>query len=123
LLNDVEKLYELLLVQRLERHLESSQGLADEQYGFRKGRSTEDAISTLESTANAALGKYELCVAVSLDIRNAFNSIDWDHIKTALQKCDVPEYLLQTFQAYFKERSATLAHSHSATGQLEINIT
>jgi len=30
---------------------------------------------------------------------------------------------LQTFQAYFKERSATLAHYHSATGQLEVNIT
>jgi len=55
--------------------LESSQGLADEQYGFRECRSTEDAISTLEATANAALGKYELCVAVSLDIKNPFNSI------------------------------------------------
>lgn len=122
LLNDVGKVYELLLVQRLERHLESSQSLADEQYGFRKGRSTEDAICTLEATANAALEKYELCVAVSLDIRNAFNSIGWDHIKAALQRCDVPEYQLQTFQAYFKERSATLAHAHSATGQLEVNI-
>lgn len=109
-------------MQRLELHLRKIQGLAEEQYGFPKEHSMEDAVSTLVATANAALEKYELCVAVSLDIRNALNSIGWEHIKPELQSCEVPEYMQQIFQLYFKKRSAMMAHSHSVTGQLNVNI-
>lgn len=42
LLNDVGKLYELILVRRLESNLSSGRGLSETQFGFRKQKSTED---------------------------------------------------------------------------------
>ncbi|CAB0044423.1 unnamed protein product, partial [Trichogramma brassicae] len=58
-----------------------SGGLSERQYGFRKGRSTIDAIDDVISTAREAIagkrwyrGTKKYCAVVTLDVRNAFNS-------------------------------------------------
>lgn len=45
---------------------------------------------------------------VSLDIKNAFNSIGWDHVMASLLRWDVPGYLQRIFQSYFSERIAEI---------------
>ena len=74
--------------------------LADNQYGFRKGRSTIDAINQVVSKWNEAIsgkrwkgGSIKYCLLVTLDVRNAFNSVRWKNICQALNKLDVPAYL------------------------------
>lgn len=47
LLNAIAKTFEKILVHRLESHLEKVKGISDKQYGFRKGRTTTDAIMEL----------------------------------------------------------------------------
>ncbi|CAB0037470.1 unnamed protein product [Trichogramma brassicae] len=63
------------------------------QYGFRKGRSTIDAIDDVISTAREAIagkrwyrGTKKYCAVVTLDVRNAFNSARWDNILAALRR-------------------------------------
>lgn len=48
LLNDVGKVLEFLLTRRLEDHMSDSGGLSANQFGFRKGKSTDDAVRELE---------------------------------------------------------------------------
>jgi len=76
------KLLERLLLQRLESHLEFQQGgrRAPNQYGYRRGISTMTAVmKVLDIAAGAAAGRgtKDLCVLVTLDVRNAFNSLRW----------------------------------------------
>jgi hypothetical protein len=44
LINTISKLYKALIAMRLKRELEEKGGWSEEQYGFREGKSTMDAM-------------------------------------------------------------------------------
>ncbi|XP_076764967.1 uncharacterized protein LOC143431873 [Xylocopa sonorina] len=78
LLDEVGKIFERIIQFRLVQHLKSDgPDLADCQFGFREGRSTIDAIRRVKSIAEAATEMEGIALAVSLDIKNAFNSLSW----------------------------------------------
>ncbi|CAB0037296.1 unnamed protein product [Trichogramma brassicae] len=92
-------------------HKSAPGGLSGRQYGFRKGRSTIDAIEDVVSTAREAIagkrwyrGTKKYCAVVTLDVRNAFNSARWDNILAALRRLLVPDYLLRIIASYFSAR-------------------
>uniref|UniRef100_A0ABD2WSZ8 Reverse transcriptase domain-containing protein n=1 Tax=Trichogramma kaykai TaxID=54128 RepID=A0ABD2WSZ8_9HYME len=99
------------MVGRLEAHTEGPAGLADSQFGFRKRRSTVDAIQTVLSTARSAIsgkrwhrGIKKYCAIITLDVKNAFNSARWDKILAALSQMEVPAYLQRMVFNYFRGR-------------------
>lgn len=55
--------------------------LANNQFGFRKGRSTCDAVDYVQSKIKDATNKRKLVLVVSLDIKNAFNSKPHKYIR------------------------------------------
>jgi len=71
LLDCLGKLFEKILDTRLWRHLEDTGGLDDMQFGFRKGRSTTDALNALRTTVKSTKLKIGI---LTMDIKNAFNS-------------------------------------------------
>jgi len=81
LLDTPGKLLERLLVQRLESHFDArgALGRAPNQYGFRKGVSTESAVDdVLKVAAKAAYVRgqtKDLCVLIMLDVKNVFNTL------------------------------------------------
>lgn len=107
LLNDVGKLLESLLTRRLEESIFRNGGLSPNQFGFRKGLSTDDAIRQVHQTVLEEINGGRFCLAIGIDIRNAFNSIKWKDILTALEKWNTPPYLLKMFQSYFSNRHGT----------------
>lgn len=108
LLDSTGKLFERLLLRRLEIHVESQGGLSERQYGFRKGISTIDAIKRVADVADKAKGGSQktkgYCVLVTLDISNAFNTARWDKIINALRARHTPEYLMRVIYDYLKDR-------------------
>ncbi|CAB0039642.1 unnamed protein product [Trichogramma brassicae] len=111
MLDTAGKILERIIAGRLEVHTEGPAGLADSQYGFRKGRSTINAIQTVLSIARSAIsgkrwhrGTKEYCVIITLDVRNAFNSARWNKILIALSQMGVPAYLLRIVTSYFCDR-------------------
>ncbi|KAL4082363.1 hypothetical protein QTP88_030019 [Uroleucon formosanum] len=103
------KLLERLLLQRLEEHMDAHGGRrrAPNQFGFRKGVSTESAIGrVLEIAAGAAATprRKSLCVLVTLDVRNAFNSLRWPVIDSALRDMNTPEYLVRMLRSWLSDR-------------------
>ena len=86
---------------RLESHLSRSvPGLHDSQFGFRRGRSTADAVARVRSLVEGAERRGYVALAVSLDVVNAFNSIPWDRICRALEFHRVPAYLRVVVRAF-----------------------
>ena len=76
------KLLEELILQRLQALFVGENGLSENQFGFRKGRFTVDAILAVVDIATKArrgTGKRKgFCVLISIDIRNAFNTKRWN---------------------------------------------
>ncbi|CAB0043545.1 unnamed protein product [Trichogramma brassicae] len=111
ILDTAGKILERIICDRLEAFTERPGGLSERQYGFRKGRSTIDAIEDVISTAREAIagkrwyrGTKKYCAVVTLDVRNAFNSARWDNILVALRRLLVPDYLLRISASYFSAR-------------------
>jgi len=63
-----------------------------------------------------------MCVAVSLDIRNAFNSIGWDHVMQALILWDIPPYLRNLLQSYFNDLVTVATCPAAPEGKLPVAV-
>lgn len=117
LLNTIGKAVEMVLVRRLAKELEENGTLADSQYGFRTGKSTVDAIEKLVNMAEEERAKpYEsrqFCLAIMLDVRNAFNSMPWEIIMKALQEAGISLYLQRMIGSYLQDRQIQMADGRS----------
>lgn len=118
LLNTLGKLFEQLLLQRLNGELDRTGGLAEHQYGFRQRRSTVDALQAVMRLVDAAASgthrTREIPVVLALDVRNAFNSASWTLILRELRHRGIAPYLLQMLQGYLRDRSITAEHEGGA---------
>nr|AMS38371.1 hypothetical protein [Bactrocera tryoni] len=112
MIDTMAKILERLICTRLERHLEEeSPGLSENQFGFRRHRSTLDAVGKVTDIAAKAIegtrwmhGDKKYCAVVTLDVKNAFNSASWPHILRALEARNTPGYLLRTISSYLSDR-------------------
>ncbi|XP_013173182.1 PREDICTED: uncharacterized protein LOC106121894, partial [Papilio xuthus] len=106
LLGEAGKLFERVIATRLSEHLDRvGPNLADCQYGFRRGRSTIDAIARVRAVAEEEVLTGGVVLAVSLDIANAFNTLPHACIMEALRFHGVPLYLRETIKAYLTDRT------------------
>ena len=82
--------------------------LSENQFGFRKGGSTVDAIRAVLDIATKArrgTGKRKgFCVLISIDIRNAFNTARRNICIEAMVRKKVPDYLLRMIDDYLGDR-------------------
>lgn len=106
LLDAAGKLYEQLLAGRINVEIEDGGGLSPQQYGFRRGRSTVQAIDKILRIARAAheQSPRERCIVVLLDVKNAFNTANWTEIIRELETKGVSCYLINIVKDYFTER-------------------
>lgn len=111
LIDDIGKYLEKIIVERINNRMEymAERGMAfcaigKNQYGFRKNRSTIDALYRVKEIAEGARTSGETAVMISLDIENAFNSIPWAEIRKMLVRKKIPAYLIRILNSYLRER-------------------
>lgn len=124
LLDTAGKLLEKVIYNRLVGYTEGENGLSRMQFGFRKGRSTVDAIRLVVEEAEAAMKQKRrgnrYCAIVTLDVKNAFNSASWEAIARSLHRMRVPEYLCRILRSYFQNRMLIY---ETRDGQKSMSIT
>ncbi|KAJ3661624.1 hypothetical protein Zmor_006012 [Zophobas morio] len=102
------KLYEGMLAARLRNDVWRLGGLAETQYGFKAGRSTTDAMMDAREYARGAnvgtWGTRRFCVMVTVDVRNAFNTVSWSRILERLVSMGVEPYLVNVVRSYLSDR-------------------
>ena len=110
LLDVMGKVYERLILNRLEHDLGEGDGLCDEQYGFRKGRSTVDAVRRVIQLATEGEGKWSsyrdkpVSALIAFDVQNAFNSAPWPGIMSALVRMGISSHITNIVKSYLSDR-------------------
>ena len=104
MLDSLGKLLESILLQRLDECVQNLGGLSPMQFGFRKGKSTIDAINEVVNMAEQAKTTKGFCAIITLDVRNAFNTVKWKKILEALRMKGVNNYLYNIVADYLKNR-------------------
>lgn len=120
LLDGAGKLLERLLLRRLGKVAENA--LSNWQFGFKRGKSTMDAIVEVIKMARAAnsgpVQSMDLCTVVTLDIKNAFNSAPWCLIDESLQRSSTPTYLVNILRSYMNNRSVLIGIKDPSTSPI-----
>ena len=104
LLPTIGKIFERCIKDQLDEHLSKHAPLHKKQFGFRKKKSTEDAIHALLAEIKDPPPDTEMIAIISLDIKGAFDHARWSQIIRALRKRKVPTYLIRIIKAYFSDR-------------------
>lgn len=104
LLTIVAKLLEKVIKHRLSKFLEENNLLANNQFGFRHKRSTEDAVIKLTDTVASSLDKGERCIGVFLDLKKAFDTVSIPLLLKKLEVIGVRGTALSWFSSYLFNR-------------------
>uniref|UniRef100_A0A670J379 Reverse transcriptase domain-containing protein n=1 Tax=Podarcis muralis TaxID=64176 RepID=A0A670J379_PODMU len=95
LLNVIGKIYSGYLLNKLSKWMEDDNIIADEQAGFRPGRSTTDQILTLNHLAEKYAGKAPKVLHVAfIDLKQAFDRISRKQLWTKLAATKIDRRLL-----------------------------
>lgn len=111
MLNMLGKIFERIICMKLHSEIEERGVLSSHQHGFRKRRSTLDAIREVTEVAAKAIegerwrgGSQKYCLVCTLEVKNASNSASWSLVLQALQRGGISGYLIQLIADYFRER-------------------
>lgn len=123
MLDGIGKLLERLIANRLLAEVEARGGLNNNQYGFRRGRSTVDAIQAIQGSIREAVAgsrkTRRFCLMVSLDVKNAFNTLPWREVMRSLDAKQVTASLKRIIASYLSDRWLEL---ECATGPTRVRV-
>ncbi|GIY73392.1 probable RNA-directed DNA polymerase from transposon BS [Caerostris darwini] len=105
LLSSWGKTFDKLIAKRIVYYLEEANFFNINQFGFRRKRSTITAIQNIKSFINQATDENKIVCLISLDIKNAFNSVDWNLLKNKIIKLPIPTYLIRILMDFLNNRS------------------
>lgn len=105
LLGSFSKLLERIVNKRIVSYLERNSILTERQFGFRKGISTEDAVTLLTETVSTQLDEGRACVGVFLDLAKAFDTVSIPILLRKLEAYGFRGTTLRWFTSYLTERS------------------
>lgn len=98
------KIYEKLAAKRLYEYFEANKILSDKQYGFRKNRSTELAITDLIMNIKSAQDDGLYSLAIFLDLTKAFDCVDFDILLETLEGYGIKSTVLEWIRSYLTNR-------------------
>nr|CAI5829658.1 unnamed protein product [Callosobruchus analis] len=90
LLSCVLKTFERVIKNRLEFYFQSVSKLPSNQFGFKKGYSTTDAVSQLVTDIQITFSKNDYAGAAFLDLKGAYDSVDISLLRKKLLKMSLP---------------------------------
>ena len=111
LLSTLGKLFEKIIAECIYDHIQEMNCIADEQFGFMRGRSCEDAVHAFLKGVHEALPLTNYSVAVSIDIVGAFNNIKWGVVNLELRKMNFPVWIQKMINSYPSDRVAFCGES------------
>ena len=118
----LSKLFERLMYVRVAKFLDRVGILSDNQFGFRTGRGTTDAILEIYENAYGAVDKSEVFATILLDFSKAFDTVKHDILIDKLELMGIRGSCRDWFESYLsgreqyvqigKDRSSSVKMSH-----------
>ena len=97
-------IFEKLICKQLYNYTEKFQILNEYQFGFRKGRSTAQAITEITDTLKTAIDNNLLTCAIFLDFSKAFDTVNHQILLKKMQNYGIRGLPLNWFTSYLTNR-------------------
>jgi hypothetical protein len=116
----LSKILERILNNALVSYLERHRIISDNQYGFRTGKSTEDAILELTDYTAKKLDIRSTCLGVFLDLSKAFDTVSVPLLLGKLEYIGVRGITLAIFKDYLTNRLQSVKIGSNLSGEESI---
>ncbi|GBM51521.1 hypothetical protein AVEN_108534-1, partial [Araneus ventricosus] len=110
------KILEKLLLERLNHYLRGNNLQHPNQYGFRTNRSTEEATLHLPDKVNTGKNSQH-ALMISLDIKGAFDHLQYTSIKNNLDNMKYHSNTLETLIDILSNRKVAINTSHGISNK------
>lgn len=121
LISVVAKVFEKLLFNRVVQYIEGHDLLSDMQFGFRSGKSSQDALAHMVTQAYRSLDLSKPALSVFLDLRKAFDSINHALLLDKLERYGFRGTSQSLFKSYLMNRVQTVKIQDCESNPLVVN--
>ncbi|KAJ0183168.1 hypothetical protein K1T71_001144 [Dendrolimus kikuchii] len=104
-LTSLSKVLEKIVNKRLVTYLEDKHILSNNQFGFRQGKSTEQAVSELVNFVAKHVDNKDKCLGVFLDLAKAFDTVSVPILVNKLEAIGIRGIALKLFKDYLSDRT------------------
>ena len=104
LLSQLSKILEKIVSVQLVNHLDRNNIIYEHQYGFQKGKSTEQNLVQALNFIGTALNENKYCIGVFFDLKKAFDVCSYDILIMKLGKIGITGMALEWFKSYLSNR-------------------
>lgn len=101
----LSKLLEKIMNKRLISFLNENSIISENQFGFRAGRSTEDAVSGLSEHVAKLIDSKQKCLGIFLDLAKAFDTVSVPILLAKMEYLGIRGIPLKLFTDYLTNRS------------------
>ena len=122
MLPSLSKVFEKAMKKRMLLFLNKNNFLSECQFGFRDGRSTEDALLIFCERIYSGIDSKKHTAALFVDITKAFDSVNQDILLYNLEAIGFRGFVLDWFSSYLKNRCQKVKISNCFSGLRNINV-
>jgi hypothetical protein len=108
LISNLSKIFEKIIKKRIIKYLEKYKFIAENQYGFQEGKSTEDAMTELVGIVTDNFQHGRKTLAVFLDLAKAYDTIPHTVLLNKLERIGSRGNVLKLFSSYLHKRTQIL---------------
>ena len=124
LLSPISKVFEILLFVRLEKFFSLQNVITKQQFGFRKGYSTEMAIFNLTNKLRQHKDEGYFTCYIFLDLSKAFDTVNLSILLKKIQACGIRGNMYNLLSSYLSNRCqfAQCNHVHSNSKLIKCGV-
>ena len=116
ILSNISKIFDTLIYWRLSAYFFGNSLLSENQYGFRKERSTELAVCELVNRILPSFKSRMFAMCVFLDYRACFDTIPREILLSKISRYGVGGNSLQMLKSYFEGRTQHVLFNEMVSG-------
>ncbi|CAH2101818.1 unnamed protein product [Euphydryas editha] len=121
-LTTLSKVFEKILNKRLVNYLTVNNILSNSQFGFRAGKSTEDAVVTLTGKIIQNFDQKIKTVGIFLDLSKAFDTVSIPKLINKLEQIGIRGIALDIFKSYLSDRQQSVVVEGFTSDSVYLNF-
>ena len=110
------KVFEKIVYNKFFTFISDHNILYDHQYGFRRGRSTQQAIITLVDKITKSQDIGDIMITLLIDLKKAFDTIDYRIVLRKLYSYGIRGSMLKWMECYLTDRSQYVVFDGKVSG-------
>ena len=116
------KIFEKVIHNWLLNYIEKYDLINENQFGFRRNKSTSDAVQSLTELIYEKLDKSERVMAIFLDLSKAFDTVNHNKLLQKLQNIGIRGLPLHLIKSYLENRVQVVKLNDTYSDELTVKI-